>query len=114
MSFSGNVKDELAGHMPGARHCQIAELAAILQFCARIVKTQSGKDALEINAENETVLKKCFTLLRKTFNIETSAIKSDENMGVKLGHSAILLDDPDIIWNIFQTLKLVGDDGVFY
>ena len=46
MSFSGNVKDELAGHMPGARHCQIAELAAILQFCARIVKTQSGKDAL--------------------------------------------------------------------
>ena len=114
MSFSGNVKDELAGHMPGARHCQIAELAAILQFCARIVKTQSGKDALEINAENETVLKKCFTLLRKTFNIETSAIKSDENMGVKLGHSAIMLDDSAIIWNIFQTLKLVGDDGVFY
>ena len=114
MSFSGNVKDELAGHMPGARHCQIAELAAILQFCARIVKTQSGKDALLINAENETVLKKCFTLLRKTFNIETSAIKSDENMGTKLGHSAIMLDDSDIIWNIFQTLKLVGDDGVFY
>ena len=114
MSFSGNVKDELAGHMPGARHCQIAELAAILQFCARIVKTQSGKDALEINAENETVLKKCFTLLRKTFNIETSAIKSDENIGTKLGHSAILLDDPDIIWNIFQTLKLIGEDGVFY
>lgn len=114
MSFSGNVKDELAGHMPGARHCQIAELAAILQFCARIVKTQSGKDALLINAENETVLKKCFTLLRKTFNIETSAIKSDENMGTKLGHSAIMLDDSAIIWNIFQTLKLVGDDGVFY
>ena len=114
MSFSGNVKDELAGHMPGARHCQIAELAAILQFCARIVKTQSGKDALLINAENETVLKKCFTLLRKTFNIETSTIKSDENMGTKLGHSAIMLDDSAIIWNIFQTLKLVGDDGVFY
>ena len=114
MSFSGNVKDELAGHMPGARHCQIAELAAMLQFCARIVKTQSGKDALLINAENETVLKKCFTLLRKTFNIETSAIKSDENMGTKLGHSAIMLDDSAIIWNIFQTLKLVGDDGVFY
>lgn len=114
MSFSGNVKDELAGHMPNARHCQIAELAAILQFCARIVKTQSGKDALEINAENETVLKKCFTLLRKTFNIETSAIKSDENVGTKLGHSAIILDNPDVIWNIFQTLKLIGEDGVFY
>ena len=107
MSFSGNVKDELAGHLTAARHCQIAELAAILQFCGRIVRTESGENALCINAENETVLKKCFTLLRKTFNIEASAIKSDENMGTKLGHSAI-------IWNIFQTLKLVGDDGVFY
>ena len=114
MSFSGNVKDELAGHMPAARHCQIAELAAILQFCARIVKTQSGKNALEINAENETVLKKCFTLLRKTFNIETSVVKSDKNTGAKLGHSAIILDDSDVIWNIFQTLKLIGEDGVFY
>lgn len=114
MSFSGNVKDELAGHMPAARHCQIAELAAILQFCARIVKTQSGKNALEINAENETVLKKCFTLLRKTFNIETSVVKSDKNTGTKLGHSAIILDDSDVIWNIFQTLKLIGEDGVFY
>ena len=63
MSFSGNVKDELAGHGSGARHCQIAELVAILQFCGRIVRTESGENALQINAENETVLKKCFTLL---------------------------------------------------
>ena len=62
MSFSGNVKDELAGHVNMARHCQIAELAAILQFCAKIIRTESGEYALQINAENETVLKKCFTL----------------------------------------------------
>ena len=107
MSFSGNVKDELAGHMPGARHCQIAELAAILQFCARIVKTQSGKDALEINAENETVLKKCFTLLRKTFNIESSAIKSEKNIDGKLEKSTIIISDADIVLNIFHALKLI-------
>lgn len=32
MSFSREVKEELAGHTGGARHCQLAELAAIMSF----------------------------------------------------------------------------------
>ena len=136
MSFSGNVKDELAGHVNMARHCQIAELAAILQFCGRIVAKENGENVLYINAENETVLKKCFTLLRKTFNIESSVIKNDENLGLKLEHSTIssaygnpagawpsgrqyagrhiAICEPELVWSIFQTLKLIGDNGVFY
>ncbi len=114
MSFSGNVKDELAGHVNMARHCQIAELAAILQFCGRIVRNENGENALYINAENETVLKKCFTLLRKTFNIESSVIKNDEILGLNLEHSTICISNRDLVWNIFQTLKLIGDNGVFY
>ena len=64
MSFSGNVKDELAGHVNMARHCQIAEMAAIFQFCARIEQGENKESALVINAENEVIVKKCFTLLR--------------------------------------------------
>ena len=30
MSFSGKVKEELAGQLSLARHCQVAELAALL------------------------------------------------------------------------------------
>lgn len=30
MSFSREVKEELAGHISPARHCQIAELSALL------------------------------------------------------------------------------------
>lgn len=36
MSFSGEVKKELSALTPKARHCQIAELAAILIFAAKI------------------------------------------------------------------------------
>ena len=32
MSFSGTVKEELATHIDSSRHCQLAELAAILHF----------------------------------------------------------------------------------
>ena len=114
MSFSGKVKDELADHVNMARHCQIAELAVILQFCASIEKNENGKNALVINAENEIIVKKCFTLLRKTFNIETSVMKNDEKTGIKLEHSTIRIDNQDIVWNIFQTLKLVGENGLFH
>lgn len=114
MSFSGKVKEELAGHMGGARHCHIAELSAILQFCGKIVRKETGETVLSIETENEAVSKKCFTLLRKTFNIEPTVWKSDEKCQRNLEHSTIEISDPDVVWNIFQALKLVGDNGVFY
>ena len=36
MSFSSDVKMELAGNVPGARHCQIAELAAMISMVAYV------------------------------------------------------------------------------
>ena len=36
MSFSSRIKEELSRHMSAARHCQIAEIAAILSLCGRI------------------------------------------------------------------------------
>ena len=110
MSFSGNVKEELAAHINVARHCQIAELAAILQFCGKIDRNESGHSVLRIETENEVVTKKCFTLLRKTFNIETSAWKNDENNVEKLEHMTIEIADSELVWTIFQALKLVDEN----
>lgn len=70
MSFSGNVKEELATHTGSARHCQLAELAALLLFGA---DTCDGGLHLRLDTENEAVVRKCFTLLDKTFNIDTVA-----------------------------------------
>ena len=36
MSFSSEVKEELSRHLPSARHCQIAETAAILSVCGQV------------------------------------------------------------------------------
>lgn len=33
MSFSGKIKEELAEHVAKARHCNLAELTAILHMC---------------------------------------------------------------------------------
>lgn len=36
MSFSGKIKEELARQWSEARHCQIAELAAIISMCGKV------------------------------------------------------------------------------
>lgn len=68
MSFSGTVKEELAAHVSSARHCQLAELAALLLYNGGVCDDGAH---LCLDTENEAVARKCFTLLKKTFNIET-------------------------------------------
>ncbi len=66
MSFSGQIKEELALVISSPRHCQLAELAALVQFCGHIEEDGS----LLVQSENPLVIRKCFTLLKKTFKIE--------------------------------------------
>jgi DNA-binding protein WhiA len=74
MSFSGEVKEELSCQMSSSRHCQIAELSAIVMLCGQIVKKPSSNIFLKIQTENLSVARKYFTLLKKTFNIEADVL----------------------------------------
>ena len=57
MSFSGKVKEELSRQISSARHCRIAETAALLSACGRI--TSDG--SLRLQTENAAVVRKGFT-----------------------------------------------------
>lgn len=61
MSFSSEVKEELARHLGKSRHCQIAELAALIAF-------EGKNDAAE--SENQLLREKYDLLIRQLFNIE--------------------------------------------
>lgn len=80
MSFSGEVKEELAKHISPARHCQMAELAALLHLCGQYGIEQNGQYTIGFQTENEAVARKCFTLLQKTFNIDNDVTLSEEQM----------------------------------
>ncbi|MBP5197567.1 MAG: DNA-binding protein WhiA [Lachnospiraceae bacterium] len=69
MSFSGEVKEELLEHMPAARHCQMAELSAMLHFCGQVGRDSEGNITLGFQTENRGLVTKGFTLLKKTYNI---------------------------------------------
>ena len=74
MSFSSTVKEELSRQLTPARHCQIAEMAAILSLCGRVKISASDHFAIGIHTENLAVARKYFTLLKKTFNIKTDVL----------------------------------------
>ncbi|MCH5344584.1 MAG: DNA-binding protein WhiA [Acetatifactor sp.] len=81
MSFSSEVKEELAKHISPARHCQIAELAAIMNLCGQYGRDGQGRYTIGFQTENESVARKGFTLLKKTYNIDTGVAMSEEQMG---------------------------------
>ena len=74
MSFSTEVKGELERLIPGSRHCRLAELAAIIHFGCRITGAEGDKRAC-LHTENEAAQRKYFTLLQKTFIINTDTEK---------------------------------------
>lgn len=75
MSFSLNVKEELEKVIPNSRHCQVAELAAIIHFGCKIGMNNGSPEKVTIISENSSVSRKYFTLLKKTFIINGIAEK---------------------------------------
>ena len=77
MSFSGDVKEELAKKIPQARHCLIAELVGLFHYCGQIGGSADGQITLGFATERESIVRKGFTLLKKTYNIYTE-LRSDD------------------------------------
>lgn len=92
MSFSSKVKDELINIYGNARHCQIAELAAIVHFAG---KNSIQARGIDIPVENEYACRKGFTLLKKTYNINSIEKSVIEALKIRIGEAGqFLLREP--------------------
>lgn len=109
MSFSGNVKEELLRRIDSARHCRIAELAAMIAFHGEVVRLPDGSIDLKVSAENESILRKYFTLLEKTFTIKDE-VSIDKRIVKKNNRFTIVLNDPAVTVKVLQAVKLLSVD----
>lgn len=104
MSFSSEVKSELAEYIEGKRHCDIAELAAIILYDG-LIFLNNDCFSLKIQSENESILKKCFTILLNVFKIK-SEIKSENNKVFE-----IFLDNDKEVQKLLKATGLI-DEGL--
>ncbi|MBP1753722.1 MAG: hypothetical protein H6Q59_120 [Firmicutes bacterium] len=105
MSFSSDVKEELSLQLSSARHCRLAELSAILSYEGHII--YSGKSFyLKLQTENLVVARKYFTLIRKTFNINSDvSVKTSSSLNKSSIYILIIRNSEDVK-RILQAAKL--------
>ncbi len=111
MSFSSRVKEELSRQISSARHCRIAEIAAILSLCGRIQISAEDRYCIRIHTENVAVARKYFTLLKKTFNIVTD-VTIRRNVHLRKNHVyTVTVGNHEDALRVLQATKLIGPDG---
>lgn len=110
MSFSGEIKEELSEQISTARHCQIAELSALISMCGSVMIDSNNHYAIKIHTENLIVARKCFTLLEKTFNIRTEISVRKNLIRQSVSYWIIVKKHEDAI-KVLQATKLINKDG---
>ena len=92
MSFSSKVKEELSKDCNNPRHCCIAETAAIISMCGKVIFDEKDRVRIEIHTENVTVARKYFTLLEKSSSITPNGFISLHVIRIFLAVSSSLTD----------------------
>lgn len=110
ISFSGKIKEELAKHWSDARHCQIAELTAIISLCGRVTIDSRERYGIKVKTENVSVARKYFTLLEKTFNIKTETFVSRNSSKETVSYTVTIKKHDDAM-KVLQAAKLVDEYG---
>lgn len=112
MSFSHRVKDELAGVYPAARHCQIAEIAAILSVSGSIAAGHGGRLKIKLVSENGAVVMKCRNLIKRAFSYDAECgIRYNRGSGTMTYIMAVA--NHETAEKILLATRLMDTDGSF-
>ena len=104
MSFSGQVKEELSRHIHKSRHCQIAEIAAVLGFAGKLEEA-GGESVLRVYTENLPLARKYFILMKKTFQV-TCRIAVRQNIYLHKSRTFVIsLFGEEEIRRVLQAVK---------
>lgn len=112
MSFSSDVKDELSRQTSLGRHCQIAEIAAIISLCGKVIISIEDKYCIKVHTENVAVARKYFTLIKKTFNINTEiSIRRNVYLKKSRTYSILIKGNEDSV-RVLNACKLIENGEI--
>ena len=94
MSFSSDVKEELAGHIARAKHCKIAELSAIISMCATVLMGYDGSYAIKLVTDNLAIAKKFQLYVEDIADVKAQVlVRRGVFQDIKSGSYTIILDN---------------------
>ncbi|WP_434309542.1 DNA-binding protein WhiA [Hominifimenecus sp. rT4P-3] len=112
MSFSFSAKEELEKHMSNARHCRLAELAAIISACGRVSVRLDGRLFLVIQSESPMVARKAGMLLNCIFHLQPDVSVMGSGDWKKSRVYTLALRHHEDVSRVLQATKFLQENGV--
>lgn len=113
MSFSHEIKNELAHLEPDARCCEIAELAGLVRMDGTILIGNRKGIGLELVTENNAVARKAYKGLKKLFQVETEITVQRRNRLKKNNVYLVRVPGQPKVMEVLDVLGLMKD-GLMY
>ena len=107
MTFSSEVKNEIARIIPTVRHCILAEILAIVYFIGTVSLSKNGEISLKISTEYSGLARKYFTLVKKTFNINTDVVISNSTLVRRKRLYSVSIVDSAGAKEVLKAIKLL-------
>ena len=109
MSFSAEVKEEISRQINSARHCQIAELAAIFSICGSIMISENDSYAMKISTENVLVARKFYKLLKMAFEVDAEiAINANNRLNKSNAYTVIIRKNESCV-RILKAFRILNE-----
>ncbi len=112
MSFSSDVKNELEKQVSSARHCQLAELSAIMMNAGLVKCLNNGQYCIYLLEDSERVSRKFFTILKKAFNIGADVLTDSDRITSNGKAYRAAIRGGDEVAAVLKALRLMDENDV--
>lgn len=109
MSFSSEVRDELAQFEAGSRHCLIAELSALISMGAKVSNNKLGNPCIIFTDENKAVADKFVLYVHRAFGYNLQVTTKGGTEAKKCTYK-VVVDDPAQAVEILMATKIMVPD----
>lgn len=96
MSFTAEVRDELARCRPACEYCDLATLAALTRVCGTLSLAGSGRYRLQVATETGAVARTMIELTHRVLKLKTEFTVRRSNLHKVRNYLIALPDSPDL------------------
>jgi len=111
MSFSSEVKNELFNFYDSSRHCNIAELSAILLICGDF-SYEEGRVFIKVHSENKYSVLKCCTLIKMLFGYKCEVFVKNSRLNKKNKYYFAAVFERKEVFNILNAVGIIDNNTI--
>lgn len=112
MSFSSDVKNELARITGDNSCCHLAELAALIRMAGTVLIGGNNNLGITFTTENAAVARKALMLVKRGFELKTEVVVT-RGRRLKKGNTYLIRVVPSpLVTEALASLGIIGADGI--